>query len=145
MKISKIAGALALIAITAASAAQASHVRYTESEERNWTSEDNDSEKHINKKGQSKMKEDSSDHKQHRSEDERNGHSANFGESSDEHRHGGWNHALDKERTTRTKDEKHSVTTSVVEPAAVPVPAAVWLLGSGLLGLVGVARRKEAA
>lgn len=27
--------------------------------------------------------------------------------------------------------------------AAVPVPAAVWLLGSGLLGLVGVARRKQ--
>lgn len=26
--------------------------------------------------------------------------------------------------------------------AAVPVPAAAWLLGSGLLGLVGVARRK---
>lgn len=26
----------------------------------------------------------------------------------------------------------------------VPVPAAAWLLGSGLLGLVGVARRKEA-
>jgi len=30
-------------------------------------------------------------------------------------------------------------------PAAVPVPAAVWLFGSGLLGLVGVARRKKAA
>ena len=29
-------------------------------------------------------------------------------------------------------------------PAAVPVPAAVWLFGSGLLGLVGVARRKVA-
>jgi hypothetical protein len=29
--------------------------------------------------------------------------------------------------------------------AAVPVPAAVWLLGSGLLGLAGVARRKTAA
>ena len=29
--------------------------------------------------------------------------------------------------------------------AAVPVPAAVWLFGSGLLGLVGVARRKKAA
>lgn len=29
-------------------------------------------------------------------------------------------------------------------PPAVPVPAAAWLLGSGLLGLVGVARRKTA-
>lgn len=27
---------------------------------------------------------------------------------------------------------------------AVPVPAAVWLFGSGLIGLVGVARRKKA-
>lgn len=27
-------------------------------------------------------------------------------------------------------------------PSAVPVPAAVWLFGSGLLGLIGVARRK---
>jgi hypothetical protein len=31
-----------------------------------------------------------------------------------------------------------------VNPAVVPVPAAVWLFGSGLLGLVGVARRKKA-
>jgi hypothetical protein len=30
-------------------------------------------------------------------------------------------------------------------PAAVPVPAAVWLFGSGLLGLIGVARRKKTA
>ena len=29
-------------------------------------------------------------------------------------------------------------------PSAIPVPAAVWLFGSGLLGLVGVARRKKA-
>ena len=29
--------------------------------------------------------------------------------------------------------------------SAVPVPAAVWLFGSGLLGLIGVARRKAAA
>ncbi len=32
-----------------------------------------------------------------------------------------------------------------VAVSAVPVPAAVWLFGSGLLGLVGVARRKKAA
>ena len=31
-----------------------------------------------------------------------------------------------------------------LEISAVPVPAAVWLFGSGLLGLVGVARRKLA-
>jgi hypothetical protein len=28
-------------------------------------------------------------------------------------------------------------------PAAIPVPAAVWLFGSGLLGLLGVARRRK--
>jgi len=27
---------------------------------------------------------------------------------------------------------------------AVPVPAAVWLFGSGLIGLMGIARRKKA-
>ncbi|MCP4042838.1 MAG: VPLPA-CTERM sorting domain-containing protein, partial [Gammaproteobacteria bacterium] len=27
--------------------------------------------------------------------------------------------------------------------SAVPVPAAVWLFGSGLIGLLGVARRKR--
>jgi len=26
----------------------------------------------------------------------------------------------------------------------VPVPAAVWLFGSGLLGLIGIARRNKA-
>jgi hypothetical protein len=30
------------------------------------------------------------------------------------------------------------------EASAVPVAAAVWLFGSGLLGLVGIARRKKA-
>lgn len=34
---------------------------------------------------------------------------------------------------------------SFVTPSAVPVPAAVWLFGSGLLGLVGIARRKKKA
>lgn len=36
-----------------------------------------------------------------------------------------------------------SMTVTNVTPSAVPVPAAVWLLGSGLIGLVGVARRKK--
>jgi len=31
-----------------------------------------------------------------------------------------------------------------LQPTAVPLPAAVWLFGSGLLGLVGMARRKKA-
>ena len=33
----------------------------------------------------------------------------------------------------------------VPDTSAVPVPAAVWLFGTGLMGLVGVARRKKAA
>ena len=33
----------------------------------------------------------------------------------------------------------------VTDVSAVPVPAAVWLFGSGLLGLIGVARRKKVA
>ena len=32
----------------------------------------------------------------------------------------------------------------LVRTSVVPVPAAVWLFGSGLLGLVGIARRKKA-
>ena len=31
------------------------------------------------------------------------------------------------------------------ETQVVPIPAAAWLFGSGLLGLVGIARRKKAA
>jgi hypothetical protein len=33
--------------------------------------------------------------------------------------------------------------TVATTPSAVPVPAAAWLFGSGLLGLVGVARRRS--
>jgi len=32
-----------------------------------------------------------------------------------------------------------------ITTSAVPIPAAVWLFGSGLLGLVGMARRKKAS
>jgi len=32
---------------------------------------------------------------------------------------------------------------SAMEVIAVPVPAAVWLFGSGLIGLIGIARRKK--
>ena len=32
---------------------------------------------------------------------------------------------------------------AVVPPDAIPVPASVWLFGSGLLGLVGIARRRK--
>jgi len=31
-----------------------------------------------------------------------------------------------------------------VAPSAVPLPSAVWLFGSGLLGLIGLARRQSA-
>jgi hypothetical protein len=34
--------------------------------------------------------------------------------------------------------------TTISTVSAVPVPAAIWLMGSGLLGLVGVARRRNA-
>jgi hypothetical protein len=34
---------------------------------------------------------------------------------------------------------------ATLSPAPIPVPAAVWLFGSGLLGLVGIARRKKSA
>ena len=42
--------------------------------------------------------------------------------------------------------QNHYFSSGSITPVAssVPVPAAVWLFGSGLLGLVGVARRKKA-
>jgi hypothetical protein len=32
---------------------------------------------------------------------------------------------------------------TITYPSSVPLPAAAWLFGSGLLGLIGVARRKR--
>jgi hypothetical protein len=41
-------------------------------------------------------------------------------------------------------DNDHFKIDSLTVTTVVPVPAAAWLFGSGLLGLVGVARRKAA-
>ena len=43
-----------------------------------------------------------------------------------------------------TPDNFKTGQTLAVDVKVVPVPAAVWLFGSGLIGLVGVARRKRA-
>jgi len=52
---------------------------------------------------------------------------------------------------SRTSTNHYTWSTSVADPhystylvQAVPVPSAVWLFGSGLVGLVGFARRKKA-
>jgi hypothetical protein len=37
------------------------------------------------------------------------------------------------------------LTYTIAGVSAVPLPAAIWLLGSGLLGLAGVSRRKKTA
>jgi hypothetical protein len=39
--------------------------------------------------------------------------------------------------------DEYTIVISSTSP--IPVPAAVWLFGSGLLGLIGIARRKKAA
>ncbi len=39
----------------------------------------------------------------------------------------------------------NNLTAKIGEVQTVPVPAAVWLFGSGLLGLLGMAKRKKAA
>lgn len=40
-------------------------------------------------------------------------------------------------------DGYNPATVNVVNTSVIPVPAAVWLFGSGLLGLVGIARRRR--
>ena len=37
----------------------------------------------------------------------------------------------------------HSIIADVFVSTVVPIPAAIWLFGSGLIGLVGFARRKK--
>lgn len=42
-------------------------------------------------------------------------------------------------------DYGYTASTQTVSAAVVPIPAAAWLFGSGLLGMIGIARRKKAA
>ena len=54
---------------------------------------------------------------------------------------GGWIH--NQQNTSSNTASIYALSSVITAP--VPVPAAVWLFGSGLLGLVGVARRNERA
>jgi len=45
---------------------------------------------------------------------------------------------------TQFQTEVWTIGNAFSDPSVVPIPAAAWLFGSGLLGLVGVARRKKA-
>ena len=60
----------------------------------------------------------------------------------------GWqSEAIMRATSPSNTDAAFTTPTGTIDIAvsAVPVPAAVWLFGSGLLGLVGVARRKARA
>lgn len=46
-------------------------------------------------------------------------------------------------QTNRLSDPLRSPYAYTINAAVVPVPAAVWLFGSGLLGLIGFARKKK--
>jgi len=47
--------------------------------------------------------------------------------------------------TLNTDENHHGFTVGLLDVASVPLPAAVWLFGSGLLGLIGFSKRKKAA
>lgn len=49
---------------------------------------------------------------------------------------------LNKGTAANTESRQLYAISSAITVAAVPVPATAWLFGSGLLGLIGIARRK---
>lgn len=53
----------------------------------------------------------------------------------------GWNDTVSASSEIFTSS---SIGSHLVRTSAVPVPAALWLFGSGLIGLIGIARRKKA-
>jgi len=56
---------------------------------------------------------------------------------------GGWNSFVGGSNAPLNNSYPFAVDLTVT--SVVPVPAAVWLFGSGMLGLIGVARRRKAA
>jgi len=46
-------------------------------------------------------------------------------------------------QTTAAQSTARAFQDVIVTPSSVPVPAAVWLFGSGLIGLVGIARKRK--
>ena len=56
-----------------------------------------------------------------------------------------WGPATEDTSFPPTTDTAWAIFTPTTPPSAVPVPAAAWLFGSGLLGLTGIARRKKTA
>ena len=54
----------------------------------------------------------------------------------------GWD-ALSNPQLVSTEYASNQIGSHLVRLAPVPVPAAVWLFGSGLIGLIGLVRRKE--
>jgi hypothetical protein len=58
---------------------------------------------------------------------------------------GSWAHSWEGDIQTNTFNLQDVASGVGPIVPGVPIPAAVWLFGSGLLGLIGVARRKKAA
>lgn len=54
----------------------------------------------------------------------------------------GWSSTISQPRTTGRTAQSFGTGSLLVRTSAVPAPSAVWLFGSGLLGLVGFAKKK---